>query len=578
MSTVYLDQVDQDRLSKLKPYVAKDGGLSRAEVRSNVNINFYLSYGPDFSERTAAHISVDPVAHYESLLQSLQRMPSVVFKNNRDTLATQPVGDELVCTIRHDVDGDIQAAMQQAEIEARLGIPTTFHLLHTAPYYGVFIGDVFVRNICMAEDYLKLQRLGHEIAMHTDGMTLYQSNSMDGAGAVREELNWLRGIGCDVRGTTAHNSFSVYGCNNYSVFSGRPLAINKPAGPRGVVHNGMWAPLQILSEAELGLEYEANDIFWQDQTPVFYGCLMSQNNWYMAHNHYGFLSPDTKESREPMKAFYGTQDDLVDAITSLNGPCYVNLIVHPMHYGLRHSGDADPWHVSDNVGSDVGKVRVWAGGGDPSEPTHGALTCLNEFATPDRGLAAYESADFRIAAFGFENLGTSTVSADSKYTQVAARLLRGPIARPTANAIGVAANNEVDAVGFFASSLETISKVVEPDLVLISIPVDREGIDLIDWANKVAEQMAHVIVLVESTTVEPSEELCARAAEISDRLTCDVFDASQSLSEYEGAAALTWSPAGDLWTPQAHAIVGKGLAACIAERVKSMPPTSKQVD
>jgi hypothetical protein len=423
-TTVYQDVLDEQRLAALQPYRVEASRLSLETVETNVNLNFFGAYGPDFFGKTSSHMSVDTPWQYRDLLSRLKAVPNLRFATVRDALASPPKGAEIVCTIRHDIDGDLVAAAQQARIEQSLGVQTSYYVLHTAPYYGTLSGNVLSRNSVSAQRYRDIQAAGHEIALHTDGMTLYQSHNVDGAAAIVEELRWLRSEGLNVIGSTAHNSFGVYGCNNYSVFKGRPLAATRPGGPMGVIHNGKWAPLQLLDEKELGLEYEANELFWQEHTPLFYGCLMAQNDWHMEHNKYALLS--ATGARAPWKFQPGTHDDLVDAVAALDGPAYVKLVVHPMHFGFRPSPDSGPWLAEKAVDEIRLGTRCWAGGGIAGQVAGAAVTRLNEFATTDRGLDCYRTADFRLAFFGHGNLATHRVSTDSKLPAVVARLLRMP--------------------------------------------------------------------------------------------------------------------------------------------------------
>ncbi|MEI4884100.1 hypothetical protein, partial [Klebsiella pneumoniae] len=89
--------------------------------------------------------------------------------------------------VRHDVDADIFDALEQARIEAELGIATTYYILHTAPYYGNWNGTAFERHEATAEIYCKIQELGHEVALHTDGLGLYQVQQTDGAVGLQTE-------------------------------------------------------------------------------------------------------------------------------------------------------------------------------------------------------------------------------------------------------------------------------------------------------------------------------------------------------------------------------------------------------
>jgi hypothetical protein len=74
----------------------------------------------------------------------------------------------------------------------------------------------------------------------------------------------LRSEGLSVTGTVAHNRFDVYGAENFAIFKGKPQrGRDKPEDcPKEVIHHGKWAPLQVLDEKEMGLNYEANEIFW----------------------------------------------------------------------------------------------------------------------------------------------------------------------------------------------------------------------------------------------------------------------------------------------------------------------------
>ena len=42
----------------------------------------------------------------------------------------------------------------------------------------------------MIEVYKYIQSLGHEIALHTDPLLVYQDHKMDGAQAVVDEIDW----------------------------------------------------------------------------------------------------------------------------------------------------------------------------------------------------------------------------------------------------------------------------------------------------------------------------------------------------------------------------------------------------
>ena len=270
IGTEYFDEIDSSKIDALSSYNIAQSKQPLTTTLSNVNAQFFEAYGPNYATKTSAHVSIDPVWYYQDLLSRLKAIPNLRFATCKDGLAKPPTQNEIVCTIRHDVDGDLVSALQQAEIEHRLGIQTSFYLLHNAPYYGVLLGQgnkknkfktTFARHDSSVSAYLEIQNLGHELALHTDGMDYYQRLNTDGAKAIDTEIKWLREQGCQIKGTTAHNSFSVYGCNNYSIFKNRPLGMSAPGGPKAVVHNGKWAPLQVLDEASLGPNMKPMTIF-----------------------------------------------------------------------------------------------------------------------------------------------------------------------------------------------------------------------------------------------------------------------------------------------------------------------------
>lgn len=562
--TEYFENIEAAKLRSLSSYNTSKTEQDLSTTASNINAQFFDAYGPEYKIKTSANVTVDPVWYYKDLLTRVKKTPNLRFETCIDGLSKPPTNNEIVCVIRHDVDGDLVAARQQARIENDLGIKSSFYLLHNAPYYGVLeqVGDpsngnktIFSRHESSIEAYLDIQKLDHELALHTDGMDYYQRLSTDGAQALKDEIMWLRNQGCDIRGTTAHNSFSVYGCNNYSIFKNRPLGMSTASGPKAVVHNGKWAPLQILDEKELKLEYEANDYFWQDRTPLLYGCLMTQNNWYIAENQYGLLSPETKSERGPLKARYGTHDDMIDAIHSLKGPAYVKLVVHPMHYGLRANHKQAPWLAKFAGSEKLGNATLWAGGGVDGEIKGSAITYKNEFSTPDRGLLCYKSGDFKIATLGGENVLTHTVSADSKFTQVTARMIRGPLSK--FQAIGISAGEAHCDASKLESYLAKICDSSKPDVVILNTDFETNFPD--NWSNLIESCcISHKLVILISNIDENNEQL----SEFISKTNFVLIDPSRVFANYKGSAMLNWHNS-KLWSNQGHHLIADQCAQTI---------------
>lgn len=337
---------DRAHASRIAPYRVTDSGRDERDVLREVNLVCYNGYGPDWRERGGAVGTLaDSFAQYERLLDDLVAAPQVDVVPFRRLLDEAPGPGRVRCAIRHDVDIDVRAALMCAQAETARDLESTYFILHTAPYYGTFDGDSFRRHGAMAATYRSLQHLGHEIALHTDPLLVYQTHGMDGAEALRVEIEWLRAQGLVVEGTTAHNSVSVYGAANFAIFKGRPQSfLADPADcPAEIVHNGRWAPLGVLDERELGLKYEANDVFWQPRIPVRYGVTWGVNRWWWEDEK---CVPRLRDPVAGASRFAGYLDyeEVKHRIDRLQGGEYLVLVVHPLYYGLRASQLEAPAH------------------------------------------------------------------------------------------------------------------------------------------------------------------------------------------------------------------------------------------
>ena len=119
--------------------------------------------------------------------------------------------------VRVDVDMDLPHAVALGEALSARSIPATFYLLHTAGYYGWVQVGRFERHEIVAADYLRLAACG-EVGLHLDPFGLYETHGLDGLAAVRVELDWLRSLGIELDGVSAHNAAPVHGRENFEVF------------------------------------------------------------------------------------------------------------------------------------------------------------------------------------------------------------------------------------------------------------------------------------------------------------------------------------------------------------------------
>jgi hypothetical protein len=80
------------------------------------------------------------------------------------------------CLLRHDVDGDLAAAVSIAELEAELGVHATYFLMLRSPLYNLLGRENF-------RDAQRLVELGHWIGLH------YDNSFQPDAGRSREQ--WI---------------------------------------------------------------------------------------------------------------------------------------------------------------------------------------------------------------------------------------------------------------------------------------------------------------------------------------------------------------------------------------------------
>lgn len=224
------------------PYQVEPSELSLEQVLENTNLGCY-----SFSE-PGTDLTND-LPYFEDVVSTIKGMENIR-PGTMEELALGSHGVNLA--IRADVDMDVAAALEMARIAGERRFPVSFYLTHTAAYYGSFVEGTFQRNERNASLYVALQRAGAEVALHTDPYAVYLQQRVDGAAAVRAELAWLREIGLNIRGTSAHNAAPLYGVENFEIFQGRTIRSEK-----FLLRNYRFLPLGVLNERELGLSYEA---------------------------------------------------------------------------------------------------------------------------------------------------------------------------------------------------------------------------------------------------------------------------------------------------------------------------------
>lgn len=242
----------------------------------------------------------------------------------RDLVARHDQPD--LTALRHDIDYDIDVAMEAAFWEERLGARASYYILHDAAYAS----DPRLMDKC-----LQIQDYGHEVGLHLNLLSAWQRGEIDDvAGELGSILDRWRGAGLAVTGAAAHGDKLCYeaGFANYWLFhelrpedpaacesgitaegtraSATDRAITYPAEGHTIRRaDGRTFALWSLRLADFGLDYEASrvpvDHYFSDsggswkRSPDPIGehfgsgrrmVLMHPIHWRHAQRHYYLLS------------------------------------------------------------------------------------------------------------------------------------------------------------------------------------------------------------------------------------------------------------------------------------------------
>ena len=600
-TTQYFDGVHPDKQASLGAYKTAKGPYDLKSLEQLVvNANMHLGYGPDYLAKHSLALTVDPLVRYRDLLEGLKEHSNIVFKTYEEGLREKPAADEVCGLIRHDVDGDLMAALDMAKIENSLGIKSTYFLLHTAPYYGIMVDGVFQRNEEALSIYLEIQELGHEIAVHTDALELYQTHQVDGAIGLVTELQWMRDNGLKICGTLAHNSFNVYGANNYTIFEGRPLTDYYYPGPaKAVTHNGRWSPLQQLNEKNLDLTYEGNDVFWQDDINVRYYALMHQAMWYRIDQLYGTLQHVF--DRPKGTSSWVSQEEVVDDSRHIPVGEYAVIVVHPLHYGTRANKLDNPSGTIERViegeskwlsaltapkigepqikrtevvnGDDADAAIISGHIGDHVEFT--SVHVPDEQNGSDRPIERLAEGDVRFLFTGGRNFASHSLPADSKISQMTTSLLKH---------VHEIHSFEIRAASYCPENLNgsSLNKFLEdlpishqPQILIVGLSqadLDYSSEDsLITYLNKFAGVKFNVFGVVERAGQSDAAVDQTLTDGLRGRAKFQIFDPYTLFEHYSasGTGRIFWESATE-WSYQAHFLSAKMLSDGLKEFVKSI--------
>jgi hypothetical protein len=170
------------------------------------------------------------------------------------------IATDTALIIRHDIDHDIDTAVELARWESENGIRATYCPLHTAWYYGELGPEGHRHTDFLVESLKEIQYLGHEINLHNNFAVLGLKAGIDPIALLEREILALRSYGIDVQGTSTHGDrlCRELSFRNYELFA--ESVYDERGGARTVEYEGNRIRLGDVSMAEFGLEYEAYDL------------------------------------------------------------------------------------------------------------------------------------------------------------------------------------------------------------------------------------------------------------------------------------------------------------------------------
>ena len=92
--------------------------------------------------------------------------------------------------LRHDIDSHPFKALELAKIEYELGIRSTFFDLHSADYYGTYNNTQVHRYQKIFKLFQNINRMGHEIGVHNDLITLMLDHQIEPVMFQKSEIEY----------------------------------------------------------------------------------------------------------------------------------------------------------------------------------------------------------------------------------------------------------------------------------------------------------------------------------------------------------------------------------------------------
>ncbi len=232
-------------------------------------------------------------------------------------LIDNPIAPNMIA-LRHDVDHDLDLALEMGYWESQRGFRSTYYLLHSAGYW---------EDADFVEKCLQLQDFGHEVGLHLNVLSEWINGSVDDISLYLEKLIYpMREAGVHLSGVSTHGDVLCYEKQfiNYWCFSelrpSDPVAVESDLCAEGIP----------AKEGQSQIRYPSSHKLIRKDKDIFELWSVSMKKlgivYDAIHVPYDFYYTD---SREP---WYFSEDPMR---YSLDSGRY-QILMHPVHWrGLQ---------------------------------------------------------------------------------------------------------------------------------------------------------------------------------------------------------------------------------------------------
>ncbi|MCJ2166237.1 MULTISPECIES: sulfotransferase [unclassified Pseudodesulfovibrio] len=241
-------------------------------------------------------------------------------------------GGEPCFFLRHDVDDDMDAALQMALLEKGHGIRASYFLLPPSPtqgktnYYGTIDENGLRPNQTVIDQARQLIEWGHEVGLHNNIAELAVYLKRTVAEVLAEQVEFFASHGIKLVGSAAHGGpfFHENGFVSFEIFAEAGV---KPGFERGrtIEVDGQVLKLHTLSQADYGFAFEAYSL------PYEIGLNDSNGMWggkLVRH------SPHPELNELKGERYLSAFREMVATAHPKSGVQTLQVLVHPEHWGI----------------------------------------------------------------------------------------------------------------------------------------------------------------------------------------------------------------------------------------------------